>query len=122
MFQYKLYMSTFAFLFDTLVDSLAAVSIVIAAGLGYIGVGIILYGALKGFIHFVYSTYTRTGHIQHIRIEFAKHLSLGLEFLVGIPPVTMTTFCPNRREFRDAVHAVFSTLVSFARFPGESAS
>lgn len=72
-----------SYLLSAFIDSLAEVSAVVAAGLGYIGVGIILYGALKGFIEFALNIFSKTGHIPHIRIELAKHLSLGLEFLVG---------------------------------------
>ncbi|MBU0766196.1 DUF1622 domain-containing protein [Patescibacteria group bacterium] len=66
-----------------LITNLEFVSDSVASTLGYIGIAIIIYGALKGFVHFIYSAITRVGHIPHIRIEFAKHLSLGLEFLVG---------------------------------------
>ncbi|MCF7844436.1 MAG: DUF1622 domain-containing protein [Kiritimatiellales bacterium] len=76
-------METTTQIINLLIINLEFVSDAIASTLGYIGVAIIIYGALKGFFHFLYSAITRVGHIPHIRIEFAKHLSLGLEFLVG---------------------------------------
>jgi len=76
-------METATEIMQILVANLEFVSHTVASVLGYIGVGIIIFGALKGFLHFLYAAVTRAGHIPHIRIEFAKHLSLGLEFLVG---------------------------------------
>jgi uncharacterized membrane protein len=68
---------------DMLITNLPFVSMTVASVLGYIGVGIIIFGALKGFIEFLLSIVSKDGHIPHVRIELAKHLSLGLEFLVG---------------------------------------
>lgn len=76
-------METLTDIITILIANLEFVSDSVASTLGYIGVAIIIYGALKGFLHFVFAAVTRIGHIPHIRIEFAKHLSLGLEFLVG---------------------------------------
>jgi len=65
------------------IANLEYVSLLIASALGYIGIVIIFTGGAKGCYHFIYALYTRTGHIPFIRIELAKHLSLGLEFLVA---------------------------------------
>jgi uncharacterized membrane protein len=66
-----------------IVENLDLTSELFAAVFGYVGIAIILYGGLKGFVHFLHATVSRKGHIPHIRIELAAHLSLGLEFLVG---------------------------------------
>ncbi|MFA7681529.1 MAG: DUF1622 domain-containing protein [Candidatus Peribacteraceae bacterium] len=77
-------MSPLALFAQALVENLESLSILIASLLGYVGVVIIFYGGLKGFVYFIHAClYPRQGHVPLIRIELAKYLSLGLEFLVG---------------------------------------
>jgi len=68
---------------DVFNANLEYVSTFIAAILGYVGISIILYGSAKGIVEFVFGFFDHEKHIPHIRIELAKHLSLGLEFFVG---------------------------------------
>jgi uncharacterized membrane protein len=65
------------------VSSLEAISIFAAGIIGYIGVSIMAYGAIKSAFHFILSTIRGTNHLPYIRIDLGKHLALGLEFLVG---------------------------------------
>lgn len=65
------------------VSSLEALSILAASIIGYIGVSIMAYGAVKGAIDFILSTLRQENHLPYIRIDLGKHLALGLEFLVG---------------------------------------
>lgn len=64
-------------------SSLETVSLFAAAVIGYVGVIIIAYGAIKSAIHFIISTLRNNNHLPYIRIDLGKHLVLGLEFLVG---------------------------------------
>ena len=66
-----------------IVSSLEALSIFAAGIIGYIGVSIMAYGAVKGVIDFILSTIRQQNHLPYIRIDLGKHLALGLEFLVG---------------------------------------
>ena len=63
--------------------SLEALSVFVASIIGYIGVSIMAYGAIKSAFHFILSTIRGTNHLPYIRIDLGKHLALGLEFLVG---------------------------------------
>ncbi len=65
------------------VSSLEAISIFAAGVIGYIGVSIMAYGAVKSGMHFILSTIRGSNHLPYIRIDLGKHLALGLEFLVG---------------------------------------
>ena len=65
------------------VSSLEALSILAASIIGYVGVSIMAYGAVKSAIHFILSTVRGQNHLPYIRIDLGKHLALGLEFLVG---------------------------------------
>lgn len=65
------------------VSSLEAISIFTAGIIGYIGVTIMAYGAIKSAVHFILSTIRGNNHLPYIRIDLGKHLALGLEFLVG---------------------------------------
>ncbi|PIR48801.1 hypothetical protein COU80_03870 [Candidatus Peregrinibacteria bacterium CG10_big_fil_rev_8_21_14_0_10_55_24] len=76
-------METILHTIEAVIENLDLVCELFAAIFGYVGIAIILYGGLKGFMHFLHATMSRKGHIPHIRIELAAHLSLGLEFLVG---------------------------------------
>lgn len=67
----------------SLTASLETLSIFAAGVIGYIGVVIMAYGGIKSAIRFILSTLRRQNHLPYIRIELGKHLSLGLEFLVG---------------------------------------
>ncbi len=68
---------------DLLVRLLESASIAAAAGIGFIGVLIMVIGTVKGFGQFVIFSHRRYELITEIRIDIAKHLSLGLEFLVA---------------------------------------
>ena len=65
------------------IGSLEAVSIFIAAIIGYIGIGVMGWGGIISGWHFLRCSVMRTNHLPNIRIELGKHLALGLEFLVG---------------------------------------
>lgn len=66
-----------------LVHGLDAISIVSATVIGYVGVGIMMYGAFRSTVQFLSYSIRKTTHLSHIRIELGKHLALGLEFFVG---------------------------------------
>ena len=51
--------------------------------IGFLGLAIMLYGALKGAWLFLKYSFIENGLLQQIRIELGKYLALGLEFLVG---------------------------------------
>jgi uncharacterized membrane protein len=69
--------------FTELIDGLTMMSRVAAALIGSIGVLIMAYGAAKGLLYFILFTYRGDDLLIEVRIELAKHLSLGLEFLVA---------------------------------------
>ena len=73
------------FIYDLIMlpASLETVSIFAAGIIGYIGVMIMAYGAVKSAAHFILSTIRQNNHLPYIRIDLGKHLALGLEFLVG---------------------------------------
>ena len=64
-------------------DMLQVLSIHAAGIIGFIGVLIMCYGTAKGLVLFIVYTKRRYELMTEIRIDVAKHLSLGLEFLVG---------------------------------------
>lgn len=66
-----------------IVQGLDSFSILCAAVIGYVGVAIMMYGALKGIAQFLQYSVRKSMHLSHIRIELGKHLALGLEFFVG---------------------------------------
>jgi len=68
---------------QTFVTSLQTISMVAASVIGFVGVLIMCYGTLKGLIFFIIYTKRKYELMTEIRIDVAKHLSLGLEFLVG---------------------------------------
>lgn len=74
-----------SFIYDILMltASLETLSMFAAGIIGYIGVVIMAFGAVKSGFHFILSTVRRNNHLPYIRIELGKHLALGLEFLVG---------------------------------------
>ncbi len=52
--------------------------------LGFVGIAIIAWGALKSLFQFLESSFRyRKSDIPLTRVELGKHLALGLEFLVG---------------------------------------
>ena len=63
--------------------NLEAISIALASVVGLIGILIMAYGALKSAAMFIHCHVKRVNRLPTIRIELGKHLSLGLEFLVG---------------------------------------
>jgi len=66
-----------------IVHGLDSFSILCAAGIGYVGVAIMMVGAVKSIAQFVRYAGGGHMHLSHIRIELGKHLALGLEFFVG---------------------------------------
>lgn len=62
---------------------LQTASIIAAGFIGFTGVLIMCYGTIKGIFSFVVFSRRKYELITEIRIDVAKHLSLGLEFLVG---------------------------------------
>lgn len=54
-----------------------------AVGIGYLGVSIMCLGAVQGLVRFLFDYTKGEDNITQIRVDLAKHLSLGLEFLVG---------------------------------------
>lgn len=66
-----------------LVHGLDSFSILCAAAIGYVGVAIMMVGAVKSIFQFGQYVATKNVHLSHIRIELGKHLALGLEFFVG---------------------------------------
>ena len=62
---------------------LDAVSIIIATIIGYVGVFIMAYGCMRALYDFIMNTGTREHKLPLVRMHLAKHLALGLEFLVG---------------------------------------
>lgn len=61
------------------------VSFLVAEIIGFIGIAVMVYGALMATWHFIECTFydRHTEGLPRIRIELGKHLALGLEFLVG---------------------------------------
>lgn len=59
------------------------ISSVIAAVIGYMGVAIMCIGAIMGLWQFIGDKIRGEDNLTEIRVGIAKHLSLGLEFLVG---------------------------------------
>ncbi len=68
---------------QSLLSSLEGMSMIAAGIIGFIGVAIMTYGTIKGFGMFMINARNRKKLLTEIRIDIAKHLSLGLEFLVG---------------------------------------
>jgi|GEM_PF-838955 len=66
-----------------LVHGLDSVSVVSAAIIGYVGVGIMLYGCARGLMLFVRNIITHKNQLARVRIDLGKHLALGLDFFVG---------------------------------------
>jgi uncharacterized membrane protein len=66
-----------------LLEGLDPVCVFVAGLIGYIGVAIMTYGAVKSTILFVRSVFVRQNLLPIIRVDLGKHLALGLEFLVG---------------------------------------
>ena len=60
------------------------ISFFVAEIIGFFGVAVMTYGAAIAAIHFLLAKlYRHRNDLPMIRIEFGKHLALGLEFLVG---------------------------------------
>ncbi len=68
---------------DFFLSMLQTLSIHAAGIIGFVGVLIMCYGTAKGLVLFIIYTKRRYELMTEIRIDVAKHLSLGLEFLVG---------------------------------------
>jgi uncharacterized membrane protein len=55
-----------------------------AAGvIGFIGVMVIVIGAVRASLFFLQYAALGRGRFSHIRIDLGKHLALGLEFFIG---------------------------------------
>lgn len=60
------------------------IGIFVSSVIGYIGVGIMTFGAFKNGWMFILSTLEGKNLLPVIRIDLGKHLALGLEFLVAM--------------------------------------
>ena len=58
-------------------------SILVSTIIGYIGIAIVLYGAVKNAQDFYRSSVQKKNRLPNIRLDMGKHLALGLEFLVA---------------------------------------
>jgi uncharacterized membrane protein len=65
------------------IETISILSEMIAVFIGYIGIAIILVGCVRGLIFFLRKLFWNSVTLAHVRIELAKYLVLGLEFLVG---------------------------------------
>ena len=65
------------------VEALSIISNAVAALIGYIGIGIMMFGCIKGVSLFIWQFFRKENFLSDIRIELGQHLALGLEFLVG---------------------------------------
>lgn len=65
------------------IQGLDALSIVCAAVIGYVGIVIMMYGALRAAVQFMEYAWRRNVRLSRIRIDLGKHLALGLECFVG---------------------------------------
>lgn len=65
------------------IQGVEVASAVSAAAIGYIGMAVMCFGAMRGFVYFIVCTKRQLDRITEIRVDVAKHLSLGLEFLVA---------------------------------------
>ena len=72
-------------IYHTLFSLLELKSISVIAGtiVGYIGVLIMVYGAVKSAWLFTVFTLAGENRLPSIRVDLGKHLALGLEFLVA---------------------------------------
>lgn len=68
---------------NPVIAGLDTFSIVSASIIGYVGVTIMMVGAIRGILLFGRYMATGKGRLSHIRIDLGKHLALGLEFFVG---------------------------------------
>ena len=66
-----------------MIEQIVSLSATAASVIGFIGVSVISYGAIKGLFLFIFYTVRRYDFLIEIRIGIAKHLSLGLEFLIA---------------------------------------
>lgn len=64
-------------------DILATASIIAAHVVGYAGIFVMIYGALKSAWIFATHLTKESRSVVQMRIEFGTHLALGLEFLVA---------------------------------------
>lgn len=74
----------FAVLEDLIqVGTLSVVSRLLGEAIGYIGILIIMYGAVMGVCMFAVQIIKKDRTVSAIRIELGQYLTLGLEFLIG---------------------------------------
>lgn len=64
-------------------EGLITISSVAAVAIGYIGVLVMVYGALRSTYLFTRGIIRREHNLPMVRVDLGKHLALGLEFLVG---------------------------------------
>lgn len=69
--------------YQVLTDFFLHTSALLAHFVGFIGVVIMAYGSLYSGWLFITCARKSSEHLPKIRVSLAKHLSLGLEFLVG---------------------------------------
>ncbi|UPA22852.1 DUF1622 domain-containing protein [Candidatus Peribacteria bacterium] len=65
------------------VGTLSTISRLLGEAVGYIGIMIIMYGALMGVWMFAVQIIKKDRTVSGIRIELGQYLTLGLEFLIG---------------------------------------
>lgn len=65
------------------IEAISSLSEMIAVLIGYIGIAVILIGCVRGVCFFLRKLLWNTISLAQVRIELAKYLVLGLEFLVG---------------------------------------
>ena len=88
-------------------------SVFVAHIVGFVGVIIMTYGGLRSAYMFFLCVTKRLDHLlPRIRIELAKYLTLGLEFLVG-KDIIETIIEPSWEEFgKLAIIVVLRTVVT----------
>ena len=67
----------------SIATNLDAIATLAAVIVGYLGIAIIVYGALKNGWSFIICCVRKPTHLPEIRVDLGKHLALGLEFLIS---------------------------------------
>ena len=92
-------------------DWLIIIAEISAVTVGYIGIFVILYGAIRNAAHFVRCSISHKKHLPEIRIDLGKHLALGLEFLIG-KDVILSIVEPNWEDLgKLAILVIIRTVV-----------
>lgn len=100
--------------YATLTEFLLDSSLLVAHIVGFVGVLIMAYGGLRSGYMFILCVTKKLDHLlPRIRIELAKYLTLGLEFLVG-KDIIETIIEPSWEELgKLAVIIILRTVVTF---------